>query len=32
MSNRRRAASDRLANIRAYLEKKNKPELLIFEK
>ena len=28
MSNRRKAASDRLANIRAYLKKKNKPELV----
>ena len=28
MSNRRKAASDRLAHIRAYLEKKNKPELV----
>ncbi len=28
MSNRRKATSDRLANIRAYLERKNKPELV----
>lgn len=28
MPNRRKATSDRLANIRAYLEKKNKPELV----
>ena len=28
MSNHRKAASDRLAHIRAYLEKKNKPELV----
>ncbi len=28
MSNRRKATSDRLTNIRAYLEKKNKPELV----
>ncbi len=28
MSNCRKTASDRLANIRAYLEKKNKPELV----
>ena len=28
MSNRRKATSDRLAHIRAYLEKKNKPELV----
>jgi len=28
MSNRRNATSDRLANIRVYLEKKNKPELV----
>jgi hypothetical protein len=28
MSNRRKAASDRLAHIRAYLEGKTKPELV----
>ena len=29
MSNRRKVAPDRLAHIRAYLEKKNKPELVV---